>query len=572
MFKGIAASPGIAMGTAFVLESKTATISQTPITTENIATEIKAFDDALVKAHLQLENIKKKTQQELGADKAAIFDAHLMILADDVFLDAIRDKISSQLVSAEYAVSQVVEQYVQMFAEMEDEYLKERAADIKDIGQRIINNILGLENQSLSALDREAVIIAKDLTPSDTAQLDKKLVKGFATDLGGRTSHTAIMARSLEIPAVVGLGDLSDQVKDQDTIIIDGNEGIVILNPDEATIEEYRRKGEEYSRFLQELAQLKDLPCETQCCGRRVEIAANIGTPNDVEGALANGAEGIGLYRTEFLYMDRDSLPSEEEQFAAYKEVVETMAPKPVIIRTLDIGGDKKLPYLEMPEELNPFLGWRAIRLCLDRSDIFKTQLRAILRASNFGKVRIMYPMISNAEEIRQANRYLAEAKEELAKEGQPFNPNVEVGIMVEIPAAAVTADLLAQEVDFFSIGTNDLIQYTIAVDRMNERISHLYDPLHPAILRLIKQVIDASHRAGKWTGMCGEMAGDVEAAPILLGMGLDEFSMSASSIPRIKKVIRSLSYQEACEIAQEVLTLQSANEIRARLQKIKYN
>ncbi len=572
MFKGIAASPGIAMGTAFVLESKTATISQTPITTENIATEIKAFDDALVKAHLQLENIKKKTQQELGADKAAIFDAHLMILADDVFLDAIRDKISSQLVSAEYAVSQVVEQYVQMFAEMEDEYLKERAADIKDIGQRIINNILGLENQSLSALDREAVIIAKDLTPSDTAQLDKKLVKGFATDLGGRTSHTAIMARSLEIPAVVGLGDLSDQVKDQDTIIIDGNEGIVILNPDEATIEEYRRKGEEYSRFLQELAQLKDLPCETQCCGRRVEIAANIGTPNDVEGALANGAEGIGLYRTEFLYMDRDSLPSEEEQFAAYKEVVETMAPKPVIIRTLDIGGDKKLPYLEMPEELNPFLGWRAIRLCLDRSDIFKTQLRAILRASNFGKVRIMYPMISNAEEIRRANRYLAEAKEELAKEGQPFNPNVEVGIMVEIPAAAVTADLLAQEVDFFSIGTNDLIQYTIAVDRMNERISHLYDPLHPAILRLIKQVIDASHRAGKWTGMCGEMAGDVEAAPILLGMGLDEFSMSASSIPRIKKVIRSLSYQEACEIAQEVLTLQSANEIRARLQKIKYN
>ncbi len=572
MFKGIAASPGIAMGTSFVLESKTATISQTPITTENIATEIKAFDDALVKAHLQLENIKKKTQQELGADKAAIFDAHLMILADDVFLDAIRDKISSQLVSAEYAVSQVVEQYVQMFAEMEDEYLKERAADIKDIGQRIINNILGLENQSLSALDREAVIIAKDLTPSDTAQLDKKLVKGFATDLGGRTSHTAIMARSLEIPAVVGLGDLSDQVKDQDTIIIDGNEGIVILNPDEATIEEYRRKGEEYSRFLQELAQLKDLPCETQCCGRRVEIAANIGTPNDVEGALANGAEGIGLYRTEFLYMDRDSLPSEEEQFAAYKEVVETMAPKPVIIRTLDIGGDKKLPYLEMPEELNPFLGWRAIRLCLDRSDIFKTQLRAILRASNFGKVRIMYPMISNAEEIRRANRYLAEAKEELAKEGQPFNPNVEVGIMVEIPAAAVTADLLAQEVDFFSIGTNDLIQYTIAVDRMNERISHLYDPLHPAILRLIKQVIDASHRAGKWTGMCGEMAGDVEAAPILLGMGLDEFSMSASSIPRIKKVIRSLSYQEACEIAQEVLTLQSANEIRARLQKIKYN
>lgn len=572
MFKGIAASPGIALGEAFVLEDKPLTISQAPIDKDNISEEIKRFDNAVDKARSQLMKIKEKAQRELGTEKAAIFEAHLMILDDAVLLDGIRTKISSDLISAEYAASQVVEQYVQMFQEMEDPYLKERAADIQDIGKRIINNILGLESQSLATLEREAVIIAKDLTPSDTAQLDKKMVKGFATDLGGRTSHTAIMARSLEIPAVVGLGDLSSKVKDRSPVIIDGNEGIVILNPTKTTIDEYRRKEEEYTQLLQELAKLKDMPCETQCGSRRVEIAANIGTPKDCEGALQNGAEGIGLYRTEFLYMDRNSLPSEEEQFIAYKTVVEAMAPRPVIIRTLDIGGDKKLPYLELPNELNPFLGWRAIRLCLDRSDIFKTQLRAILRASNYGHVRIMYPMISNAKEIRQANLYLAEAKDELAREKIPFNPRIEVGIMVEIPAAAITADILAQEVDFFSIGTNDLIQYTIAVDRMNERISHLYDPLHPAVLRLIKQVIDASHRAGKWTGMCGEMAGDVEAAPILLGMGLDEFSMSASSIPRVKRAIRSFTYQEACEMAREVLNLHSPSEIRLRLQKFKNN
>lgn len=570
MFEGIAASPGIAMGKAFVLEDKSATISHTPIAKENIPTETKRFESAIDSTRLQLEKIKEKAQKELGADKAAIFEAHLMILADDVFLDAIRDKISTQLIAADYAVTQVVEQYVQMFTGMADEYLRERAGDIQDIGKRIINNILGVEGRSIEDLTQEAVIIAKDLTPSDTAQMDRKLVLAFATDLGGRTSHTAIMARSMEIPAVVGLGQLSSRVKDQDMVIIDGNRGVVILNPNQTTIKEYSEKIVQYQQSQEELCQLKDLPAETKCGTRHVEVAANIGTPEDCESALNHGAEGVGLYRTEFLYMDRNNLPSEEEQFEAYKSVVEAMAPNPVIIRTLDIGGDKKLPYLDMPEELNPFLGWRAIRLCLDRSDIFKTQLRAILRASHYGNVRIMYPMISNAEEIRKANSFLAEAKDELAKEKTPFNPLIEVGIMVEIPAAAIIADYLVEEVDFFSIGTNDLIQYTIAVDRMNEKISHLYEPLHPAVLRLVKQVIDASHKAGKRTGMCGEMAGDEEAAPILLGMGLDEFSMSAASIPRLKKAIGSISYSDAREIAQKALNMKSPGEIRNLLKKFK--
>lgn len=567
MYKGIAASPGIVIGKAFILKEQPIVINKNPVAEEQVAEEIKRFNDALAMSYSQINKIRERAEKELGADKAAIFEAHLMILADTLFLDSIREKIKSEFITAEFAASQVVDKYIAMFKEMDDEYLKERAADIFDIGQRLIKNILGLEIQSLAELDQEVVIIARDVTPSDTAQMNKNMVKAIATDLGGRTSHTAIMARSLEIPAVVGLGKISSLVCDGDIVIIDGNEGVVLLNPDNSTLGQYMIKRQEHLEYLKQLEDLKNKPCETGCGRHRVEISANIGTPRDCAGALSNGAEGIGLYRTEFLYMDRDNLPNEEEQFEAYKSVAAAMAPRPVIIRTLDIGGDKKLPYLDMPEELNPFLGWRAIRLCLDKPDILKTQLRAMLRASNYGKLKIMYPMISNAEEIRRANSILSEAKDELVREGIPFDQKIEVGIMVEIPAAAIIADLLIKEVDFFSIGTNDLIQYTIAVDRMNEQISHLYEPLHPALLRLIKNVIDASHRAGKWTGMCGEMAGDVLTAPILLGMGLDEFSMSAVSIPLVKKVIRSLTYDEARNIAQKALDLETPSEIKAMLQ-----
>lgn len=568
MLKGIAASPGIEIGKAHVVKHEQVVINTSPIKKEDIGKEIKKLEDALTTTKLQLEKIKEKAQKELGSEKAKIFDAQLMVLEDPVFINEIKSKIESELITADNAVSQVVNSYIAEFGSAKDEYLKERAADIKDIGERLIKNILGISVDAFS-LEQEAIIIAKDLTPSDTAQMDKEKVKAFATDMGGRTSHTAIMARSLEIPAVVGLKDATQKIKTGDTVIIDGNEGAVYVNPDEETAKRYEKLKQDYLNKVKELKQLKDLPAETSDNAKRVEISANIGTPKDVKGALENGAEGVGLYRTEFLYMDRQSLPTEEEQFDAYRQVVEKMAPRPIIIRTLDIGGDKKLPYLNMPDELNPFLGWRAIRICLDRPDILKTQLKAILRASAYGKARIMYPMISGVDEVRRANKILDEAKAELYAEGKDFDEDIEVGIMVEIPSAAVTADILAKEVDFFSIGTNDLIQYTLAVDRMNEHISYLYEPFHPAVLRLIKNVIDSSHKEGKWTGMCGEMAGDPLAAPILLGMGLDEFSMSASSIPKVKKIIRLLTYDEAKEIAGKALSMSEPADIRAMVKKI---
>jgi phosphotransferase system enzyme I (PtsI) len=562
MIKGIAASPGIEIGKAHLIKPQQVDINTEAVIEENIDGEIKRFDEAVGLSKLQLKQIKEKAEKELGADKAEIFGAHLMILEDPVFLDEIVSKIKTESITADNATSQVVKNYVEIFNNLEDEYMKERAADIKDVGERIVKNILGVSTDSF-IFSEKVIIIAKDLTPSDTAQMDKDKVLAFATDMGGRTSHTAIMARSLEIPAVVGLVDITEKVQDGDLIVIDGNKGIVSINPDETTLKEYETLKLDYMEYRRHLKELKDLPAETGDKLRRVELSANIGTPRDVKGALENGAEGVGLYRTEFLYMDRDALPTEEEQFEAYREVIEKMAPRPIIIRTLDIGGDKKLSYLDMPEELNPFMGWRAIRMCLDRPKILKTQLRAILRASVYGNAKIMYPMVSGSEEVRRANAILNEAKGELKAEGISFDEKLEVGIMVEIPSAAVTADLLAKEVDFFSIGTNDLIQYTLAVDRMNEHISYLYEPLHPAVLRLIKNVIDASHKAGKWTGMCGEMAGDTSATAILLGMGLDEFSMSAPSIPQVKKIIRSLTYEEAQHIAQKALSMDKPEDIR---------
>ncbi|NLU10470.1 MAG: phosphoenolpyruvate--protein phosphotransferase [Tepidanaerobacter acetatoxydans] len=567
MIKGIAASPGIEIGKAHVIKPQEVVINTASIIKEAVDEEIKKLEEAICASKLQLEQIKQKTEKELSQDKAEIFDAHLMILEDPVFLDEIKSKIKTELITADNATAQVVKKYIETFEDMENAYMKERSVDIKDVGSRIIRNVLGVTADSFSFTEK-VIIIAKDLTPSDTAQMDKDKVLAFATDMGGRTSHTAIMARSLEIPAVVGLKNITDKVKEGDIVVIDGNYGIVYINPDDSILQKYKKLKQDYLEYRKQLKELKELPAETSDKLRRVEISANIGTPKDVKSAIENGAEGVGLYRTEFLYMDRETLPTEEEQFNAYREVIEKMAPRPIIIRTLDIGGDKKLTYLDMPEELNPFLGWRAIRMCLDRPSILKTQLRAILRASAYGNAKIMYPMVSGTEEVRRANAILNEAKQELKAEGIPFDENLEVGIMVEIPSAAITADILAKEVDFFSIGTNDLIQYTLAVDRMNEHISYLYEPLHPAVLRLIKNVIDASHKAGKWTGMCGEMAGDTSATAILLGMGLDEFSMSASSIPQVKKIIRSLTYDEAKQIAEKALSMNEADEIRNMVNK----
>jgi phosphoenolpyruvate-protein phosphotransferase (PTS system enzyme I) len=563
MMKGTAASPGIEIGKVFVLREHQIVINRNSLSEEKLDGEIKRFNSAVETTRNQLEEIKEKAERELGEDKAEIFAAHLMVMDDPELFDQVLGKINSEKITAENALSQVIDSFIEMFSSIEDEYLRERSADVKDVGTRMLKNMLGIAIETLTDISEEVIVVAKDLTPSDTAQMNKEKVKAFATDMGGRTSHTAIMARSLEIPAVVGLVDITGRAKNGDKIIIDGNKGLVFLNPDDETMTKYEKLKADYLEYRKTLKELKELPAETSDNARRIEISANIGTPKDVNSAMDNGAEGVGLYRTEFLYMDRDNLPSEEEQYEAYKVVGESMAPRPIIIRTLDIGGDKKLSYLQMPEEMNPFLGWRAIRICLDRTDIFKTQLRAILRASHYGKLRIMYPMISSLSEIKRANVVLNEAKQELRAEGIPFDENIEVGIMIEIPSAAVIADILAKHVDFFSIGTNDLIQYTIAVDRMNENISYLYEPLHPAILRLIKNVIDASHKEGKWTGMCGEMAGDTSATAILLGMGMDEFSMSASSIPLVKKIIRSLTYDKAKEIADKALSLEDPEEIR---------
>ncbi len=567
MIKGIAASPGIEIGKAHLIKPKQVKINTKTIAKDSVNSEIKKFHKAVELSKSQLTQIKAKAEQELGTDEAEIFGAHLMMLEDPVFLDEIVSKIETELITAENATSHVMKGYIEIFSNMEDQYMKERAVDVKDVGERIIKNILGHQVGDF-VFSEKVIIIARDLTPSDTAQMDKDKVLAFATDVGGRTSHTAIMARSLEIPAVVGLANITEKIHDGDLVVIDGNTGVVSINPDDLSLEEYKKLKREYEENRKHLKELKDLPAVTSDKLRQVELSANIGTPDDVKNALENGAEGVGLYRTEFLYMDRDALPTEAEQFEAYKEVIEKMAPRPVIIRTLDIGGDKKLSYLDMPEELNPFIGWRAIRMCLDRPEILKTQLKAILRASVYGNAKIMYPMISGSQEVRKANAILEEAREELKAKGIPFDANLEVGIMIEIPSAAITADVLAKEVDFFSIGTNDLIQYTLAVDRMNEHISYLYEPLHPAVLRLIKNVIDASHKAGKWTGMCGEMAGDTSATAILLGMGLDEFSMSASSIPQVKQIIRSITYEKAQEIAEKALSMSKPEDIRNMIEQ----
>ncbi len=566
MYKGTGASPGIALGKALVIEHSELVIEKKTI--DNIDIEIQKLQDAVRVSKEELIKIKEKALSELGEHEAQIFEAHLLVLEDPELIDSSISKIRDEKVNADYALNEIKEMFVTMFESMDNEYMRERAADIKDVTNRVLRHILGIKVVDLAGLDEEVVLIAHDLTPSDTATMNKSMVLGFLTDIGGRTSHTAIMARTLEIAAVVGLNDITKKVKDGDYIVFNGDTGEVIVNPDEETKAKYASLKCEFEEYRKSLELLKGQASIT-IDGRHVELAGNIGSPNDVDGLIKNDAEGVGLYRTEFLYMDKeDGFPTEEEQYEAYKAVLEGMNNKPIVIRTLDIGGDKELPYFEMEHEMNPFLGYRAIRLCLDRKDIFKTQLRALYRASVHGKLRIMFPMISSLEELLSAKEVIKEVLGELDAENIAYSNDVEVGMMIEIPSAAVISDVLAKHVDFFSIGTNDLIQYTCAVDRMNQKISHLYNQFNPAVLRLIKMVIDNAHKEGKWVGMCGESAGDQRMIPILLGFGLDEFSMSPISILPARKLITSLSYEDMQKLANEVLAMGTAKEIKEYIDK----
>lgn len=566
MITGIPASPGIVFGKALVLKEEKIVLDTQKISEDQVEAEVARFYAGREAAVEQLNSIHQRALKSLGEEKAAIFEGHLMILEDEELEEEIIDYLRSQKVNASVAASKIIDQQVEMLSEIDDEYLKERAGDIRDIGNRLIKNILGMHIVDLGDIAEESILVAYDLTPSETAQLNLEKVLGFITDIGGRTSHTSIMARSLELPAIVGTNDVTARVNTGDYLILDAVNNRVYVNPTQAEIDELKTLEAKLAEEKAELAKLKDLPAVT-LDGHKVEVVANIGTIRDCEGAHRNGAEGVGLYRTEFLFMDRDQLPSEEEQFIAYKEVVEAMEGRLVVLRTMDIGGDKELPYLNLPKEMNPFLGWRAVRIALDRREILHAQLRAVLRASAFGKLAVMFPMIISVEEIRELKSVLETLKAELRAEGKAFDENIQVGVMVETPSAAVNAKFLAKEVDFFSIGTNDLTQYTLAVDRGNELISHLYNPMSPSVLGLIKQVIDASHAEGKWTGMCGELAGDDRATLLLLGMGLDEFSMSAISVPHIKKLIRHVNYQEVKALADEALQKPTAAEIEQLIQ-----
>lgn len=558
---GIAASNGIAIAKAYRLVEPDLSFDQKTI--DDAAAEVDRFRKAMEKSKSELEAIRDRAKVDLGADKAAIFEAHLLVLSDPELNAPIEDKIQSEKVNAESALKETADMFIMMFEQMDNEYMKERAADIRDVTKRVLAHLLGVQLVNPSMIAEEVIIVAEDLTPSDTAQLNRQFVLGFTTNIGGRTSHSAIMARSMEIPAVVGTKTATEEINNGDLVIVDGLKGEVHINPTPELVEQYRKTHDEYEAQKAEWAKLVNEPTVTND-DHHVELVANIGTPKDLKGVIENGGEGVGLYRTEFLYMGRDQLPTEEEQFESYKAVLEGLNGKPVVVRTLDIGGDKELPYLDLPKEMNPFLGFRAIRLCLEEQDIFRTQLRALLRASNYGNLKIMFPMIATLDEFRAAKSILEEEKQKLIDEGQKVSDDIELGIMVEIPSTAILADQFAKEVDFFSIGTNDLIQYTMAADRMNQRVSYLYQPYSPSILRLVKMVIDASHAEGKWTGMCGEMAGDETAIPVLLGLGLDEFSMSATSILKARSQIRNLKKSDMEKLAQEVLNMQTTDQVIA--------
>ena len=548
--KGIGASSGIAIAKAYKLEMPDLTVSRD--TVEDTAAEITKLYEHKAAVEEEIKTIKEAASKNLSEEEAAVFDAHLMMLNDPEFAGQIETKIKDEKLNAAAALEDVANMMIAMFSSMDDAYFKERAADVKDVSTRWKAHLLGKKLPNPSLISEEVVICANDLTPSDTATLNKNLVKGFVTNIGGRTSHSAILARSMEIPAVVATNAIMDNVNDGDLVVLDGTTGEVFVNPDEAVVKEYTEKKEAFEAYKAELKTLVNAE-SVSTDGHKTLLVANIGSPEDLEAVKANGAEGVGLFRTEFLYMESDTLPTEDEQFEVYKKVLEGVN-GPVVVRTLDIGGDKKLKSFETPDEMNPFLGVRAIRLCFQHEDIFRTQLRALLRASIYGDLHIMFPMIATLGEFRKAKGILMDEKAKLEAEGVKVSDHFEVGIMIEIPAAAVLADQFAKEVDFFSIGTNDLIQYTFAADRMSSTINYLYQPFNPSILRLVKNTIDASHREGKWTGMCGEMAGEALAAPLLLGLGLDEFSMSATSILAQRKRIRSLSYEESKKLAEDCL------------------
>ena len=558
--QGISGSRGVAVGNVYRYIQEEIVIPDYTVAEDKVEEEIGKFAAAMAATLKQLDTIRQKALDEMGPEEAAIFEAHMQIAQDPSLSDGIKSLVESSHTNVVAATAQTIETFANIFLGMEDAYMRERGADIKDIGDRLMRNMLGMNPRGLSHISGEVILVAQDLAPSDTASLDKNVVKGIVTAAGGPTSHAAIMARTLEIPAVMGVGDIESFV-DGDKAVVLGTDGIVEMNPSDADWAEYTNQAAAFQEELKRLRESANLEATTTD-GHHVELFGNIGKAKDAKNALTMGAQGIGLYRTEFLYMENDELPAEDVQFEEYKKVAQDMKGKPVIIRTMDIGGDKELKCLDLPSEMNPFLGYRAIRISLNRPDIFKVQLRALLRASAFGDIHIMYPMIASVEEVKQANAMLDECKEELTAEGKEFNKDIKVGIMIEVPAAAVISPILAKYVDFFSIGTNDLCQYTLAVDRMNEAIGSLYQPLHPGVLRLIKHVIDASHEQGKFTGMCGELASDPVATMILLGLGLDEFSMTASSIPLIKNILRSVSKAECEEVVNKALTMDTAEEI----------
>ncbi|MDD4910581.1 MAG: phosphoenolpyruvate--protein phosphotransferase [Candidatus Omnitrophica bacterium] len=565
--KGIPAAPGITSGPAYILGKEDFIVPRSAIGAERIPFEIQALEEALINTRKEIVSLQRKISDDMGQEAAEIFDAHLLVLEDRMLIEEVISRLKKERLSVAFIFSEVLKKYVSVLSRTKDEYLRERIADVNDVSRRVLRHLLGEKKRGLGDIKDKVIVVAHDLSPSDTAAMHKQNVCAFVTDIGGKTSHTAIMAKSLEISAVVGVEEATKKIAHGDMLIVDGSAGIVIVNPDEKTLKEYVKEQSRYIELTRRYSSLRDLPPET-LDGKRVEIAANMELPEELPSVIEHGARGIGLYRTEFFYMNRKGLPSEEEHFQAYKHVAEKVKPHPVIIRTLDLGGDKFVSQLEVPHDMHPFLGWRAIRFCLARPDIFKVQLRAILRASVYGNLKLMYPMISGIEELKQTNLILEECKAELKKQKTPFNDKLEVGAMIEVPSAALTADILAKEASFFSIGTNDLIQYSLAIDRTNEKIAYLYEPAHPAVLRMIKSVIEAGHNAGRWVGMCGEMAGDPYFVLVLLGLGLDEFSMPPVNIPEVKQVIRSVTMKEASEISRKALTFSTGREVEDFIQK----